>query len=335
LRIWEFIETEQGSLASPDDSFEGTDRERAVALGYFDGVHAGHRILLEKLCYLARKRNLTASVHTFSSLPKSKNGNGEGESLLLTTLSERYHFFERIGLDEAVVFPFSPAVSDISAEDFLNIWLRDTLHARVVVAGEDYRFGKDRSGDISLLRKWGEENHIEVVSITPLSYKGQIISSSWIRDCMRDGKIQTANALLGYPVSYRGNVGEGKKLGRTLGFPTANIECEAGKLLPAFGVYASVLYANARCYPAVTNIGFRPTVNPEDDKPMIETTILDQQVDLYGQHIRVFLFSYIRPEKRFDSVAELREQVHKDMAEVRHYHEVHANDYSILLAGVI
>ena len=335
MRIWEFIETQKGLLAPSEDSFAGTDRERAVALGYFDGVHAGHRILLEKLCYLARKKNLTAAVHTFSSLPKSKNGNGEGDSLLITTLPERYRFFERIGLDEVVIFPFSQTVADMPAEDFLNLWLKDTLHARVVVAGEDYRFGRNRSGDISLLRKWGEENHIEVISITPLSYRGQIISSSWIRDCMRDGHIQTANALLGYPVSYQGKVEEGRKLGRTLGFPTANIECEAGKLLPAFGVYASVLYTNARCYPAVTNIGFRPTVNPEEAKPMIETSILDQQMDLYGQKIRVFLFSYIRPEKRFESVSELREQVHKDMAEVRHYHEVHANDYSILLAGVI
>lgn len=335
MQIWEFIETAQGRLAPSDDSFSGTDRERAVALGYFDGVHAGHRILLEKLCYLARKKNLTAAVHTFSSLPKSKNGGVEGESLLLTTLPERYRFFERIGLDEAVIFPFSQAVSDMPAEDFLNVWLRDTLHARVVVAGEDYRFGRNRSGDLSLLRKWGEENQIDVISITPLSYKGQIISSSWIRDCMRDGNIQTANLLLGYPVSYQGKVGEGRKIGRTLGFPTANIECEAGKLLPAYGVYASVLYANARCYPAVTNIGFRPTIDPKDIKPMIETTILDEQVDLYGQNIRVFLFSYIRSERRFGSVAELREQVHKDMAEVRHYHEVHANDYSILLSGVI
>lgn len=334
--IWDFKENVKGEIVGPEEFYTAAVQGRAVALGYFDGVHAGHRVILEKLCYQARKRNLSAMVHTFSALPKSKAGDpSEKDNLLLTTVAEKCSFFERMGLDEAAFFPFSETVSGISALDFLNRYLKDILHAKVIVAGQDYRFGHNRKGDMDLLKEWGAENGVDVFPVPPLQYKDHIISSTWIRECIRNGEITLANTLLGYPISFRGKVQEGRHLGRTLSFPTANISIEEGKVIPAYGVYASVLHTAGKSYAAITNVGLRPTVNSTDPVPLIETTMYDHQMDLYGQEIRVSLLSFVRPEQKFRDIQALRQQVQKDMAEVRQYHGMHGMDYSNLEPVVI
>lgn len=336
MRIWEFTEDDNGKLIAPG-GFPGTAvHGRAVALGYFDGVHQGHKKILNKLTSLAHERGIPSMVHTFSSLPKSKKGDGRDKSnSMLTTLSEKIGCFERTGLDETALFPFSESVSSMHAMDFLQNQLKELLGAKVIVAGEDYRFGRSREGNMELLTFWGQENGIEVFAVPPVMYRDKVISSTWIRECVRNGRISLANSLLGYPISYEGIVQQGQRLGRTLGFPTANIVIEPGKLIPAFGVYASVLYMNDEFYPSITSVGLRPTVNTSDFIPLVETMMYDHSMDIYGEKIRIFLISFMRPEYRFADVAALKEQVHKDMAEVRHYHSLQDYDYSNLLSGVI
>ena len=176
---------------------------------------------------------------------------------------------------------------------------------------------------------------MKVYSVLPVLYKDQVISSTWIRESVRNGRISLANSLLGYPISYEGFIQQGKHLGRTLGFPTANLIPEEGKVIPAYGVYASILYTKDAFYPSITSIGLRPTVNSTDMAPLIETMMYDHSMNLYGEKVRVFLLSFVRPEYRFADIHALKEQVHKDMAEVRHYHDLHGHDYSNLLSGVI
>ena len=299
-------------------------------------MHLGHHMILEKLKDIARDQNLRTMVHTFSSLPKSKSPDPKDKtSLQLTTLAEKCRQFAKAGMDETALFPFSTQMSSMQAMDFLKNILKDRLNAKVIVAGDDYRFGKNREGDMQLLKDWGKNNGIQVYSVSPVLHNGQVISSTWIRECLKSGKTSLANTLLGYPVSYEGTVQHGRQLGRTLGFPTANIMPENGKVIPAYGVYASILYTKDEFYPSITNIGLRPTIDTSDVSPVIETMMFDHKMDLYEEHIRVFLLSFIRPEYRFPDIKLLKEQADKDMNEVRHYHDLHYHDYSILLAGVI
>lgn len=323
-------------LQAPDGFLETAENGRAVALGYFDGVHQGHRAILDTLRDAAQKQNIPAMVHTFTSLPKSKSADiQEKTGSLLTTLPEKCGLFARLGMDETALFPFSGAVSSMRAMDFLQNILIEMLHAKVIVAGEDYHFGRNREGNMELLSLWGQENGVKVYSVLPVLYKDQVISSTWIRESVRNGRISLANSLLGYPISYEGFIQQGKHLGRTLGFPTANLIPEEGKVIPAYGVYASILYTKDAFYPSITSIGLRPTVNSTDMAPLIETMMYDHSMNLYGEKVRVFLLSFVRPEYRFADIHALKEQVHKDMAEVRHYHDLHGHDYSNLLSGVI
>lgn len=334
MDIWQFATNQEGLPKAPEGFTEGSPR--AISLGYFDGVHAGHRIILEKLIYEAQKRSLPPVVHTFSDTPISKLVSGEdthrGD---LTTLKERCYFFSRVGAAETTLFPFNDRIAHMEPEDFFHKYLVEKLGAKVLIAGDDYRFGRGQSGDMKLLKSLCDPLGIEVFSVKPLCFEGRKVSSGWIRDLVSAGDIRTANRLLGYPISYQGVVEEGKKLGRTLGFPTANVRITDGKIIPRYGVYASLLSTDSGTFPSVTSIGLRPTVNSTDPNPLSETTIIDCDTNLYGKNIRVHLLHFLRPEFKFPNVEALRDQVNRDMAEVRHYHEHHAADYTIMLPGVL
>ena len=336
MLIWKFGEGTDGKLTPPPGFISTGCNGRAIALGYFDGVHQGHKAILDRLLTLSQSQRIPAMVHTFTTIPKSKSNDSlETGNALLTTLSEKCDRFDRIGMDETALFPFSETVSAMHAMDFLQNHLLKLLSAKIIVAGEDYRFGRGREGDMNLLSFWGQENGVQVYSVPPVQYKNQVISSTWIRECVKSGRISLANTLLGYPFSIGGVVQQGQHLGRTLGFPTANIVPEEGKAVPAYGVYASILLVKGVLYPSITSIGLRPTVNTTDMCPLVETMMYDHSMDIYDESVRVFLISFIRPEQRFADTDVLRDQVHKDMAEVRHYHDLHGHDYSNLLSGVI
>lgn len=319
MKTWFFTETGLGLLSGPQEFASAAVNGRAVALGYFDGVHLGHLEILRAMKRRSLELGIPALVHTFSSLPKSKIA-ADSNGLLITTLEERCAAFSAEGMDEVAVFPFSDAVASLSAQDFLEFHIRKFLRARVVIAGADYRFGKNREGDMKYLQQWGNKYGVEVICVAPIKMDGRIISSSWVRDCITNGNVSLAEKLLTRPVSYEGVVVEGKKLGRKLGFPTANIAVPEQKVIPHFGVYASIASFDGHAYQAITNVGLRPTIREAGAAPNIETLLFDCSASLYQKNLRVSLLEYIRPEKQFDSTEILREQISRDVDAARLFH---------------
>lgn len=316
-------------------------RGRVLALGYFDGVHRGHGAILQKTVEEALKRGELPAVHTFSSPPVSKScfrdkkDGKETVSALLTTQEEKNSLFKAAGIEEELVFPFYEKLMNLAPADFLDHCVKHLLEANVVVAGEDYRFGKDRAGDAAFLQAWGKKEGVEVFIVSPVAQKGKIVSSTRIRTCIQTGRIEEANDLLGYPLSYMGEVELGFQIGRTLQFPTANTRIEQGKVIPAYGVYASIFYVDGTFLSGISNIGLRPTLKRNEQIPTIETMVYGKDFNIYGKKVRVFLLSFTRPEACFSSLEDLKSQVHKDIKSVENYHLAHPFDYSILYANVL
>ncbi|HPE38199.1 MAG TPA: riboflavin biosynthesis protein RibF [Bacillota bacterium] len=289
--------------------------ERAVALGFFDGVHRGHQCIFSVMMKRAEERKLKTGVQTFATPPSSKR-----QSPMLTTYKEKCEIIEKTGVDDILALPFNDAIQNMHAEQFLTVCVARWMRARVIVVGEDYRFGANREGNIDMLKAWGARNGIEIIAVPAEKYRGRVISSTWIRECVKDGNIELAHLLLGRPMTYHGIVEQGHHLGRTLGFPTANIRIGEEKTIPRFGVYASRYTFNGTVYPSITNIGMRPTVNRDDCTPIIETMLYGVDSELYGTNGTVELLAYVRPERVFPDVQGLKAQVDHDKEEVWHYH---------------
>ncbi|MDD3958997.1 MAG: riboflavin biosynthesis protein RibF [Clostridiaceae bacterium] len=317
----------------PDGFEEAFSSGSAVALGYFDGVHLGHRKLFSLLRGLAEETGVVAVAHTFSNTPKSKIFATGGDGLI-TTLAERCALIHKAGVENVAVFPFTDSLAAMKAGDFLEEYVSRILNAKVVLAGEDYHFGANREGDSEFLTRWAEGKGIRPVLVPPELFNDRVISSSWIRERILSGDMITAHELLGRPVSYEGEVMRGRGLGGTLGFPTANIGIPSGKVIPDFGVYTSFLRFEDNYYPAVSNIGLRPTVSDNEVYPLLETTALGVKLELYGKRITVYPIGQLRKEKRFESIEELRIQVMKDVDEARAYHGSHP-DYSNIFKDVL
>lgn len=300
--------------------FERT-KNRIIALGYFDGVHLGHRKIMEILLREGQESDLCPAAQTFSSIPISKRKTNALQGLISTT-DERCSAIEEMGVSEIMIFPFSERFSEISAIDYLNLIVMDLLGAKAVVVGHDYRFGSGGVGDVAMLRSWGEKNHVRVISVDPVLYQDRVISSSWIREALDIGDVKTVAILMGRPIAYSGIVVRGKQLGRTLGFPTANIIPSAERLLPQMGVYVSELSFENKRFPAVTNIGVRPTVDGQNTHATIETVILNANLDLYGQEISVFLLEKLRDEILFSDIEHLKKQVMADLKVASDYHGI-------------
>lgn len=334
MRTWVFKEDTIGGIHIPDEFELSATGGRAVALGYFDGVHRGHIKLFEVLREISASNSLPTMAHTFSQTPKSKVYASAGSGLI-TTLSERCDLIHRAGIDEIAVFPFSTSLASMKAETFLDEYVLKLLKAKIVVVGEDYRFGAGREGDVTLLTDWAKNRGVQAILVPPEKQGDKVISSSWIRSCILEGDMETSNLLLGRPIDYEGTVLTGRKLGRSLGFPTANIGIPFGKIVPQYGVYASFMLYESRLIPSVSNIGVRPTVEEPDVHPMIETTMHHVDLDLYGKIIKVFPLRKIREERKFSSLEALREQVGKDQIESIRIHAEIDFDYSKLIPDVV
>lgn len=302
---------------------EGFDRNknRIIALGFFDGVHLGHRKIMDMMLREAKNSGLCSVAQTFSSIPISKRKTNSYQKLI-STLEERCDVIEGFGVSEIVVFPFSERFSEMSATDYLDVIVKGLLGAKAVVVGHDFRFGAGGVGDVAKLSSWGEKNDVRVISVDPVLYQGRVISSSWIKDALNKGDVHTVGYLLGRPVSYSGIVVKGKQLGRTLGFPTANIIPPEDRLLPPMGVYISRLCIDNKNYPAVTNIGIRPTVDGQNANTTIETVVINEDLDLYNQEIAVLLLVKLRDEIHFSDIEQLKRQVAKDVKAASAYHSV-------------
>lgn len=296
-----------GSAAWPHDA-----ARPAVAIGNFDGVHAGHRSVLDRLDQLARELGAQAAVLTFDPAPTAVLAPERHQPRILTR-ADRVRRLGEAGASIVIVEPFTRAFADQDATWFAHTLLQGRLRAAGVVVGYDFRFGRGRTGDASLLQQLLPD--IPVIAVPPYLDGGEPVSSSRVRRLVSGGDVVGATRLLGRPHVLHGPVVHGDHRGRTIGFPTANIQSRV-ELLPAFGVYVvTAELADGRRLPAVANIGLRPTFSGTE--PRIEVHLLDFAEDLYGQELRVELLGRLRGELRFTSAEALVEQIHVDVASAR------------------
>ena len=271
---------------------------QAVALGYFDGGHCGHAELLKKAVLEAKRLGLESAVFTFSHLP-SKGG------VPLSTEKERIAFFEEMGIENVILASFDELCT-LSPEEFVSSVLKNICHARIALCGFNFRFGYKAAGDSRLLLRLLPES----VVLPPTLYKNEPISSTRIREALSDGRMQDATEMLGHPYTVTGEVTHGRAIGRSIGFPTANITPKT--LLPRHGVYKTEVRLDGTCYTGLTNVGVCPTVNGENGA-RVETFIKDFSGDAYGKSLSVSFLSFMREENRFASIDELKAQIAQDL----------------------
>lgn len=283
-----------------------------AVLGTLDGVHLGHRELIRQGRVLADRLGAKLRVVTFDRHPLEVL-RPEAAPKLLQTAAEREETLSGLGVEEIRVIPFTRETAETEPEDFLR-QLREECDLAAAVAGWNYSFGRKGRGDAALLREDGRKHGYEVRIVPPVRTEdGEVISSTAIREKLLRGDLEGANRMLGYAYMISGTVVNGKHQGTRIGFPTANIETEAGKLLPAYGVYACRMESGEQAWPGVVNIGLQPTL--PSGRVTVEAHALHAEVDLYGRQARVRLLRYLRPERRFSSVEELTEQIARDRRE--------------------
>lgn len=289
------------------------DRDGAVAtIGFFDGVHRGHRFLIEQVKEVARRNKLKSMVITFDKHPRQVL-NSEYMPQMLTTLEEKVEKIKGTGVDICEVLAFDKDMAALSAYDFMKSVLKEKLNVIFLVIGYDNRFGHNRSEGFEDYERYGKEIGIEVIRAKAFVLNGVNVSSSVTRSFLTEGEVEMAEMCLGYKYSLSGNVIDGVKEGRKMGYPTANIDISGiCKLIPANGVYAVKAYWNGagKEYMAMMNIGNRPTFNGKTTT--LEVNIIDYSGDLYGRTLTVAFVKRLRTEKRFPSEKALMAQLEKD-----------------------
>ncbi len=298
------------------DTLEAMEIKEPVALtiGKFDGVHRGHEKLLSFILE-KKEEGLKTAVFTFQIPPKV--GIQQEALELITTNQEKERLFEKMGVDYLICCPVVPEVMHMQPEDFIQM-LVQKLHVVCITAGTDCRFGHNRSGNANTLEAYGKAYGIEVRIFDKVRYEDRDISSTFIRSEIKEAHMEKVEDLLGYPYFVTGIVEKGNQLGRTIDVPTLNVVPEKGKLLPPFGVYATKTWIAGKPYFGMTNVGKKPTIHGENPVG-VETNLFDFSGDLYGKEIHTEFFTYIRPEKKFDSFDLLKEQIYQDREKIRAY----------------
>jgi riboflavin kinase/FMN adenylyltransferase len=294
-----------------------TGQPAAVTIGVFDGVHLGHQALIRHLHAAAKAHGLSSIVLTFHPSPISVL-RPDITVRYITSLEERLRLLRELGVDEVGRLTFTSELAQVSAHDFVA-GLREELDLRLLVGGPDLSLGRAREGTVEWLRAHGAEMGFEVETVPFLADGDHKMGSSGIRDALGRGDVEAAARLLGRPFSLHGPVVHGAHRGKSIGFPTANIAVGADLVIPAFGVYVTRAHAGETVYPAVTNIGRRPTF--DDGAPSVETYLLDVDVDLYGHDLRIDLLARLRGEQKFSGVDALLAQIRHDVAAARAYFE--------------
>lgn len=291
-------------------------QKSAVAIGKFDGIHLGHQKLLSQLL-AQRERGLLATVFTFDMQPAAFFG---GEEKELTTKAEKRAAFEALGIDVLIEFPLNRETAATAPAAFVECYLVKRMQAAYICAGPDLSFGKGGAGDYHLLVHYADRFGYHTELIEKVRVEGEEVSSTRIREAVRLGRMEEACRMLGKPYSVEGFVEHGKKLGRTLGMPTANLLPEEKKLLPPNGVYHTRVRIDGTdgFHSAVSNVGCKPTVSDEN-RMGIETYLFDFSGDLYGREITVELLHFRRPERKFVSVDALKTQIEMDIAAGREF----------------
>ena len=282
------------------------------ALGFFDGVHIGHTALLRECRRLADRHDCTAAAVTFSSHPDTLVLGKTPR--LINTIEDRVRLLKAHGMDAVIILPFDRKIQTMDWQEFLAL-LREDYGAAGLVCGHDFRFGNRGAGNAQLLAEYCEGNHMPW-AVVPEQRLGDIsVSSTYIRTLLEAGKMEEATTFLGHPHMLTGEVVSGRKLGRTLGIPTANLSIPEGVVQLPFGVYACKALAEGREYLAVTNIGNRPTVGGH--RITVEPWLLDFDGDLYGKELTLSFYSFLRAEEKFPSLDALKAEIQKNAAQTR------------------
>jgi riboflavin kinase/FMN adenylyltransferase len=293
-----------------------------VTTGTFDGVHLGHQQIIDRLIRSAKENQGESVVVTFDPHPRSVLFPNDLSLKLLQSVEEKAERLSALGVDHLLVIPFDKAFAEMSADDYIRKIIVDLIGASKLVIGYDHQFGKNREGSFLKLKQMAMIYGFEVEEIPARIIDQVTISSSRIRKALTAGDLETANAFLGYPYTLSGKVVHGNALGRTIGFPTANIEISHPlKLIPASGVYIVNVSVNELAYQAMMNIGYRPTMHVEHELTL-EVHLLGFSGDLYGQHLRVSCFKRLRDEKKFDDIAALKNQLLLDKKQVEDFFKV-------------
>lgn len=286
------------------------EKKTVLTLGTFDGVHKGHQKIINNLVKTAAEKKCESLILTFFPHPRMVLQE-PSEIKLLNTMKEKSMLLESLGVNHLIIHPFDQSFSRLSAEEFVVEILLNHLGLQKIIIGYDHRFGRNRSADIHDLIQYGEEYNFEVEQISALEIDSISVSSTKIRTAIQEGNILKANEYLGYPYFLTGKVIKGKSIGRTLGFPTANISIEESyKLTPKNGVYVVETNLDSKRVYGMMNIGFNPTL--EDNKHSIEIHFLNFSGDLYNQSLKISVLQRIRDEVKFDSLDKLQQQLETD-----------------------
>ena len=298
----------------PDDPRPASWTHPVLALGNFDGVHRGHRKILDRLMRVAAERSGTAVVMTFDPHPPRVVRPDKAPALLMTT-AQKLDAMAAIGVQGAAIVRFTPELSRWTPDEFVKTVLVDWLRVAEVWVGANFLFGRDRTGNFSLLRTLGGTLGFKTEKIDPVRYKDFVVSSTRIRRLVAEGRVDEAGALLGHQYYVDGTVTQGDRRGRTIGFPTANL-CTDNELLPPHGVYATTATIGGVVRPSITNVGVRPTVEASG-RTHVETHVFNFEQNLYGQLMRVGFVQRIRDERAFESLDALRTQIGADCDRAR------------------
>ncbi|MDB6025235.1 MAG: Riboflavin biosynthesis protein [Verrucomicrobiales bacterium] len=293
----------------------GQTRKVCLAIGVFDGVHLGHQQVIRQTISDAQQHEATPVIVTFDCHPNSVVF-PERTPPMIYPMWKKLHVLESLGVDTTFLIHFDRAFSEISAETFVRKLVADCGRVFSISVGSTFTFGHKRGGDVALLKKLGQELQFSVHGLAAVALDGERVSSTRIRDAILKGELDAATQMLGRSYSLCGKIIEGDKLGRTLGFPTANLEV-AGLALPPRGVYAVHAKIDGKIHRAVLNIGFRPTVKSATPQVRAEAHLLDFHGDLYGQEMQITFVNKLREEQKFASIEVLKTQIESDIAKAR------------------
>jgi riboflavin kinase/FMN adenylyltransferase len=287
-----------------------------VTIGRFDGVHLGHRKLIDRLKNIARENIGQSVIITFNPSPEEVLYASEEKKIrLLNIQQEKEELLRNLGIDYLLVIPFTEAFSKITSEDFIKDYLIEKIHLKELVVGFSHHFGYDREGDFIQLNNLGKKYGFRVNEIPMEDIQKRNITAVKIRKSLKDGLIKEANELLGYPYSISGLVFHGNQIGRTIGFPTANIDVKdtyKNKLIPKQGVYAVLIQCHDNQYKGMANIGYRPTIKHDRPTLTTEVHIFNFSKEIYGKNLTIYFVHRIRDEVKFDGLEQLKEQLAKD-----------------------
>lgn len=290
-----------------------------VTLGNFDGIHLGHQSLINHTTKLAKENNYKSVVFTFAPHPKLVFSK-DNKFYVIMSPEEKKTAVKNLGVDIYIEYHFDENFAKTSPETFFNDILVDKLKCKILIVGEDYHFGSKRQGDFSTLKNLGEAKGIDVIAMPSIMIDDEKVSSTRIRKCLLDTDFPMIKTMINKPYTVIGTVVKGKQIGRTIGFPTVNVSAYESKAFPPNGVYATKTLLKGETYYSITNVGVNPTVN--GNKKMVETHLLDFDEVVYGEKVEVFFYRFIRPEKKFPSIDDLKNEIQKNTNEVRKFFDI-------------